>query len=341
MAWTRRDFFRRGLAGACALASQKAWAFSGSMLGRSEAPTGSYRVVHGWPILAEGYVLGQVSGVGIDSHNQVFVFHRAYHSWNRTDEVIKVPTILSFDGKTGKLTSSLGANMFVLPHGLRIDHDDNIWVTDLALQQIFKLSRDGKVLLRVGAERVAGCDSQHFDKPTDVAVAPDGTFYVSDGYGNSRVAKFSQSGRFLLDWGKKGQAPGEFDLPHSIALDRFGRVYVADRANGRIQVFTVDGAFAHEWKSPGLGRPWGLAFGPDGYLYVVDGGDLKQRPPDRGRVLKLDLNGNVLEKWSRFGNYDGQLYWGHDIAVGKDLDVYVGDVYYGMRVQKFTRQISR
>ena len=338
MASTRRDFFKQGFAGACALASQQAWALSDSMLAKEEVPTGSYRVVHGWPILPEGYVLGQVSGVGIDSHNQVFIFHRAYHSWNRTDEVINVPTILSFDGKTGTLTASLGANMFVLPHGLRIDHDDNIWVTDLALQQVLKLSRDGKVLLRVGTERVAGCDSQHFDKPTDVAVAPDGTFYVSDGYGNSRVAKFSQNGQFILDWGKKGRAPGEFDLPHSVALDRLGRVYVADRANARIQVFAGDGTFAHEWKSPGLGRPWGLAFGPDRYLYVVDGGDLKQRPPDRGRILKLDLDGNVLEKWSQFGNYDGQLYWGHDIAVGKDLNVYVGDVYHGMRLQKFTRQ---
>jgi len=90
-----------------------------------------------------------------------------------------------------------------------------------------------------------------------------------------------------------------------------------------------------EWKSVDLGRPWAVTIGPDGYLYVVDGGDLKPTPPDRGRVLKLDLNGNIVDRWGSYGNYDGQIYWGHDVAVGRNGAVYVGDVYYGMRVQKF------
>jgi DNA-binding beta-propeller fold protein YncE len=138
-----------------------------------------------------------------------------------------------------------------------------------------------------------------------------------------------------MDWGQKGRGPGEFDLPHSVAIDAQGRVYVADRGNARIQVFDAAGKFLHEWKSPELGRPWSVTIGPDNLLYVVDGGDLKPNPPDRGRLLKLNLNGKILAKWSRFGNYDGQLYWGHDLAVGKDGAVYVGDVSHGMRVQKF------
>jgi peptidylamidoglycolate lyase len=295
-----------------------------------------YAVVHGWPVLPDGMVLGQVSGVAVDSHNHVFVFHRAENSW-ATDKThpIAVPTILCFDGATGKLLSSWGENRFLEPHGLRVDSQDNVWLTDRALQQVFKFSHDGKLLLTIGTERVAGVDATHFDKPTDIAFASDGSIYVSDGYGNNRVAKFSPDGKFLFDWGHKGQGPGEFDLPHSVAVDAQGNVYVADRSNARVQVFDPNGKFLKQWKSPELGRPWSLAVGPDNLLYVVDGGDLKPVGFDRGQLLKLDLTGKILAKWSRFGNYDGQIYWGHDLAVGKDGAVYVGDVYHGMRVQKF------
>jgi peptidylamidoglycolate lyase len=295
-----------------------------------------YAVVHDWPILPDGTVLGQVSGVAVDSHNHVFVFHRAENSWaTEKTHPITVPAILCFDGASGKLLASWGENRFLEPHGLRVDVHDNVWVTDRALQQVFKFSHDGKLLLTIGTERVAGVDATHFDKPTDIAFASDGSIYVSDGYGNNRVAKFSPDGKFLFDWGHKGQGPGEFDLPHSVAVDAQGNVYVADRSNARIQVFDSTGKFLKAWTSPELGRPWSLTIGPDNLLYVVDGGDLKPAPPDRGQLLKLDLSGKILAKWSRFGNYDGQIYWGHDLAVGKDGAVYVGDVYHGMRVQKF------
>ncbi len=302
----------------------------------------AYHVVHGWPVLPDGYVLGQVSGVGVDSHNHVFVFHRAHHSWmeKKNKELIDAPTILCFDGGTGKLVASWGADRFLVPHGLRVDGDDNIWVTDVGLHQVFKFNHDGKLLVTLGDQRTPGLDSKHFNGPTDVAMARDGSIYVSDGYGNSRVAKFSPKGEFLFDWGRKGDKPGEFDTPHGVAIDSRGRVYVADRSNSRIQVFKGDGTFLTQWQSAGLGRPWAVTVGPDGYLYVVDGGDLKPRPPDRARILMLDLQGNILDQWGSFGNYDGQIYWGHDIAVGKNGDVYVGDVYHGMRVQKFSKSHS-
>ena len=295
-----------------------------------------YAVVHGWPVLPEGMVLGQVSGVAVDSHNHVFIFHRAEGSW-ATDKThpIASATILCFDGSSGKLLASWGENRFLEPHGLRIDSHDNVWVTDRALQQVFKFSHDGKLLLAIGTERTAGVDATHFNLPADIAFASDGSIYVADGYGNNRVAKFSPDGKFLLDWGRKGSGAGEFNLPHSVAVDAQRLVYVADRGNSRIQVFDANGKFLKMWSSPELGRPWSLTIGPDNLLYVVDGGDLKANPPDRGQLLKLDLNGKVLAKWSRFGNYDGQIYWGHDLAVGKDGAVYVGDVFHGMRVQKF------
>jgi len=302
-------------------------------------PSEPYSVVHGWPVLPDGMVLGQVSGVAVDSHNHVFVFHRAENSW-ATDKtrLISSPAILCFDGPSGKLLASWGENRFLEPHGLRVDSHDHVWVTDRALQEVFEFSHDGKPLLTIGTERVPGVDATHFDKPTDIAFAPDGSIYVSDGYGNNRVAKFSASGKFLFDWGHKGQGQGEFDLPHSVAVDAQGLVYVADRSNSRIQVFDSNGKFLKMWSSPELGRPWALTVGPDNLLYVVDGGDLKPAPPDRGQLLKLDLSGRILAKWSRFGNYDGQIYWGHDVAVGKDGTVYVGDVHHGMRVQKFIPQ---
>ncbi len=301
----------------------------------------AYRVAHGWPLLPDGFVLGQVSGVAVDSHNHVFVFQRADHYLGprptKNDQPIDVSTVMCFDGETGKLVSSWGADMFTVPHGLRVDRDGNIWATDVALHQVFKFSHEGKLLMTLGVKGTPGLDGKHFNKPTDVAISSDGSIYISDGYGNSRVAKFSPKGDFLFDWGRKGDKPGEFDLPHGITIDSQGRVYVADRSNSRIQVFKGDGTFLYEWKSAELGRPWALTVGPDSYLYVVDGGDLKPRPPDRGHILKLDLQGNIVDKWSSFGNYDGQLYWGHDVAVARNGDVYAGDIL-GMRVQKFSKR---
>ncbi len=305
----------------------------------ASAPEGSaYHIVHGWPVLPEGFMLGHVSGVAVDSHNHVFVFQRADHSilGKAFDSPIASPAILCFDGQSGKLITSWGAGLFYIPHGLRVDKDNNVWVTDIQIHQVMKFSHDGKLLMAVGEKGIPGLDGKHFNKPTDVAIAADGSFYVSDGYGNSRVAKFSASGDFLFDWGHKGSGPGEFDTPHGIALDREGRIYVADRSNGRLQVFTPDGKFLHEWKSAALGRPWAVALGPDGNLYVMDGGDLLPWPPDRAHILKLDLSGRILETWASFGNYDGQLYWGHDIAVGPDGAVYAGDIL-GRRVQKFVK----
>ncbi len=302
-----------------------------------EAAAG-YRVVHGWPALPEGHILGQVSGVAVDSHNHVFVFHRANRGWGeqKNEQLIEPATVLCFEGASGKQVLAWGERKFVVPHGLRVDAEDNVWVTDVGLHQVFKFSHDGRLLMTLGTERVPGLDSTHFNEPTDVAIAPDGAVYVSDGYGNSRVARFSADGRFLADWGERGTGPGEFDTPHGITVDTQGRVYVADRSNARIQVFDRRGTFLAQWKGAELGRPWAVTSGPDGLVYVVDGGDQPQVPPDRGRVHRLNADGKILETWGSFGNYDGQINWGHTVAVGKDGAVYVGDIR-GMRVQKFVR----
>jgi len=303
----------------------------------TEASTGpGYEVVHGWPVLPEGHVLGRASGVGVDSHNHVFVFHSAGREWVTPfpEEPIQTATVIMFDGDTGAQLAAWGQGLFIMPHGLTVDDHDNVWVTDVGRHQVFKFSHDGELLLTLGEAGVQGDDSEHFDLPTDVAILPNGSFYVSDGYGNARVVKFSSSGRFEFQWGTPGSGPGEFDLPHGIALDRDGRIYVADRSNSRVQVFSGEGQFIAEWKGDALGRPYGIEIGPDQKAYVVDGGDQPENLPDRSRAFRLGMDGTIEAVFGRFGNYDGQFSMGHDIAVGADGAVYVVDII-GSRVQKF------
>jgi len=296
----------------------------------------SYEVVHDWPRLPEDYVLGQVTGLALDSEGHLFVFHRAGRvNRDNIDVLLPEPTMLCLDAETGEMLSTWGEDMFTMPHGLTIDHEDNLWLTDVG-ERVMKFTRDGELLQVFGEFGVPGCDGTHFNLPTDVAVTPAGDFYVADGYGNFRVAKFAADGTFLFDWGEKGTAPGQFRTPHSITLDAEGRVYVAGRENSRIQVFDPDGGFIAEWKSEELGRPWGVQIGPDNLLYVADGGDWEPGTGQRSRLLVLDLDGNILAKWGAYGRYDGQMVWAHEVVVDAEGSVYVCDIH-GMRVQKFRR----
>jgi peptidylamidoglycolate lyase len=302
---------------------------------------GGYRVVHGWPQLPEGEHLGEVAGVAVDTHGNVFVFHRAGRSWPDSQVLDTTPiesaTVVLFDGRTGAILARWGANRFAMPHGITVDHDDNVWLTDCALHQVYKFDHDGQPLLTLGERAIAGNDSSHFNLPTGLAVARDGSFYVTDGYGNNRVLKFAPDGRFLFQWGTKGTGPGEFDLPHGITLDAAGRAYVADRGNARVQVFDAGGKYLSEWRGPALGRPYDVAVGNDGMAFVVDGGDQPESPPDRSGLVVVRPDGTVAQRVGRFGNYDGQFLIAHDVAVASDGAVYVGDIT-GRRIQKFVRE---
>ena len=285
-----------------------------------------YQVVHGWPSLPEGYTLGQVVGVDVDSQNRVWVFHRAARP------------VLCIDGASGEILSSFGDDMFENEHGLAVDADDNVWVTDADTHVVQKYSPDGELLATLGIKGEAGEDEERFNKPTDVEVAPDGSIYVTDGYGNNRIVKLDSDGKFVAAWGTKGTEHGEFDTPHGIAIDGSGRVYIADRGNSRMQVFDGDGKFLSEWKSDEIGRPWGVDITADGNVVVADGGDLTNTAYDRNGALLMTTDGEVIERWGSYGSHDGQFYWAHDIAAGADGAVYVTDVNVGMRVQKFVRR---
>jgi peptidylamidoglycolate lyase len=297
-----------------------------------------HEVVGGWPKLPKDHVLGLCAGVGVDSHNRVFVFHRCGRAWSNPfpTEPISQPTVTVIDGRTGKQLSEWGAGQFIMPHGLTIDHEDNVWLTDVGLHQVFKFTPDGKLLLTLGERGKPGADASHFNLPTDVAVLRDGSFYVSDGYKNTRVMKFSAEGRFEFEWGTKGDGPGEFNLPHGIALDGRGRVYLCDRTNSRVQVFDAAGKFLDSWKGPHIGRPYGVAVNPDGHVFIIDGGEPSLKPLERGKAVELDADGRVMDTFGSQGTGPGQFQLGHDIAVGPDGAVYVAEGT-GARVQKFVK----
>ena len=298
-----------------------------------------YEVVRDWPVLPEGRALGLCAGVGVDSHNNVFVFHRNERAWSTPfpGEPIAGPTVSVFDGGTGKLLASWGAGEFIMPHGLTLDREDNVWLTDVGRHQVFKFTHDGKLLLTLGERGKPGADKMHFNLPTDVAVLPDGSFYVSDGYRNTRVVKFDAAGRYEFEWGGKGAEPGKFNLPHGIAVDARGRVFVCDRSNARLQVFDPLGKFLMEWKGPEIGRPYGVSVAADGHIFIIDGGDQSATQPEHSKVVELDADGNVVESFGSFGTAPGQFQLGHDIAVAHDGSVVVAEGK-GKRVQKFIRK---
>lgn len=295
-----------------------------------------YRVVHDWPVLPDNTIFEEVSSVAVDSLGNVLALQRGGRKWPDSDVLdqtpIVLPTVFVFDGRTGKPLGWWGKERFALPHSLTVDHQDNVWVTDVALHQVFKFSHDGQLLLTLGERGVAGHDSSHFNRPTDVAVASDGSFYVSDGYENSRVVKFARDGKFMLTWGTKGKGPGQFDLPHGIALDAGGRVFVVDRQNARVQVFDGNGRHV-PWNSPPLVNPQDIAIGADGTVFVTDIGD-DRLPADRSGIYVTRPDGSLAGRIGRYGNYDGQFLVAHGVAVGKGGEVYVAD-FTGRRVQKF------
>lgn len=298
-----------------------------------------HEVVNGWPALLEGYTLGLCAGVGVDSHNNVFIFHRCGRLWKTPfpTEPIATATVTVIDGASGKLITSWGAGQFIMPHGLTIDRDDNVWLTDVGLHQVFKFTHDGKLLFTLGERSQPGDDHSHFNLPTDVAVLPDGSFYVSDGYKNTRVVKFTADGQYEFEWGTKGDAPGQFNLPHGIAVDAHDRVYVCDRTNSRIQVFDARGRFIDQWKGPQIGRPYGVGVAPNGHVFIIDGGEPSLKQSECGKAVELDADGRVLDTFGAFGREPGQFQLGHDITVAPDGSVYVAEGT-GQRVQKFVRK---
>jgi peptidylamidoglycolate lyase len=300
-----------------------------------------YELVKNWLQLPAGLKLGNPTGISIDTNQNIVVFHRAGRKWplfgSMPTERIENKTILIINKDNGKLIDSWGDNFFIMPHGLTVDNNNNIWVTDVGLNQVFEFSHDGKLLMQLGEARIAGSDSLHFNKPTAVAIAKDGSFYVSDGYGNSRIVKFSAQGKYLLEWGKKGDRQDDFNIPHGICLDFNGNVYVADRENNRLEVFDPNGKFIKQFTDKTFGAMCAVAFDDTkNKLFATDDFTflkLKHRGSD---IFIFDTSGRVQTRFGRSGSYEGPITWYHDLTVDKDGNIYVGDIL-GNKIQKFKK----
>jgi sugar lactone lactonase YvrE len=232
-----------------------------------------YREDVGWAKTALGRPFGSTIGVDIDRDGKsVWVYDRC---GGGTCQNSKIAPVMKFD-PTGKLVAAFGSGLVNDPHGFYVDRDNNIWLTDFRGKDgkghtVLKLSPDGKVLMTLGKPGVAGDGPDTFNSPTDVLIAPNGDIFVADGHGaqtNARIVKLSKEGKFIKAWGKEGKAPGEFDVPHGLGMDSQGRLFVADRANNRIQIFDQDGKFLAEWKQ--FGRPSGVFIDKNDIIYVAD-----------------------------------------------------------------------
>jgi peptidylamidoglycolate lyase len=316
---------RSGIAPACVIACLLAAPGAGTGRPDLQAPPGRYEEVKDWPRLPAGVELGEVPGVDVDANGHVFVFHRPGRGFEPdATALLTEPAVLEIDGDSGKLIASWGANTFLVPHGITVDQANNVWVTDVGLQQVFKFSHDGRRLLALGEPRVGGWDGTHFNQPTDTAVRPDGSFYVSDGYVNSRVARFDRGGRLLKEWGRKGAGDSEFSNPHGLAFLPAGDVLVADRENSRIQVFDRNGAFLRQWQgAKDTGRVFAVAADAAGALFV--GVRRADYDPATNGVLKLDREWRTVASIGFGAAGDPVFNAVHDIAVARDGSIYVAE----------------
>jgi DNA-binding beta-propeller fold protein YncE len=311
--------------------------------------------------------LGEVTGVAVNSKGHVFVFSRG----NTTGPAYAAAAaqLLEF-GPDGKSIREIGKNLYAwsFAHAVRIDKDDNIWVIDKGSDMIIKFNPAGRVTMVFGRKQEASdretgplehpvppktAEDGRFRQPTDVAFDPAGDIFISDGYINSRIAKADKNGNWIKSWGERGNKPGEFNTPHSIAADAQGNIYVADRGNGRIQVFDSDGKFLRVMKidvpfddsaRPAIGNkptlqtyakvmtmapgaPWTVCITPPPHqvLYTSDAYP--------GRVYKLSLDGKVLGAFGQSGKQPKQFGWIHEIACPSENTLYVAELL-NWRVQK-------
>jgi len=240
-------------------------AIGAGVFGQDNSKPNPYRTIENWAKLPDGRSWGSTSAVDIDRDGRsVWVAERcgANSCAGKTDD-----PVLHFDA-SGKLIKSFGSGMFLFPHGIAVDKDDNIWITDGQSANgkgftVVKFSPDGKILKTL---------NYAFNQPNDVAVAPNGDIFVSEGHtpmmGSAQILKFNKDGKFLMKWGKHGSGPGELEVPHTLAFDSRGRLFVGDRANNRIQIFDQDGKYLDQWKQ--FSRPSGMFIDKNDILYVTD-----------------------------------------------------------------------
>ena len=279
--------------------------------------THQYTVQENWWTLPEGWKFGWIPAVAVDSQDRVYVYSRSEH-----------PMVV-FD-RDGNFIDSWGDDILKDAHGIFIDADDNIYCTERDVHVMRKFTTEGELLMTLGTPDEPGAEGEPFNQPTDFALGPDGEMYISDGYGNARVHKYSPDGELIKSWGQPGTGPGEFDLPHCVRVDPRNRLMVADRENNRIQFFTLDGEYIEEWGD--LLQPDTIYIDEDDLVYIAELGQ---------RISIMTLDGEVISQWGseRGSTVPGEfLACPHGIWLDSHGDIYVGEVQADARLQKFIRQ---
>jgi len=304
----------------CAAAALSLTACDPALPPREEVP--KLAVDTGWPTIPAGAKFGEVSGVDVDAQGNVWVLHRAGRKWAESfpEEPIPEPTVFKFSPE-GKLLAQWGAGVFVMPHGISIDPEGKVWITDVAREQVFRFSPEGRQELTLGEQGVTAQDAAHFGRPADVAFLP-GRVFIADGYVNTRVAEVSPEGTFIRDW-------GDFKVAHAVAVDE-ARIYVADRENARIQVYDHAGKLTATWASPAGNHTYVMKPLGGGRVLALEGRDGADR---NGAVLRIYAAGGTVEASYDIGLPGKNASLGHDLAIGPDGHIYVTDVNGGRVVR--------
>ena len=265
--------------------------------------------------IPEGIYLKEVYDLAVNNQGELFVLSRGPHP-------------ISKFASDGRFLESFGEGLFTQVHSITVDHNEKIWITDVGLHTLFKLDETGRVEMVLGRQNNEGefyTDAVPlFNKPADVIISANGDIFVADGYGNSRVVKFDQTGNFIKTWGVKGEGSSEFNLPHSLAIDKKQRLLVADRENSRIQLFDLDGNYLETWNLPD--KPYCLTIDKNDFIYITLG-----KAP---KILKLDNDGKILGLFGSEGKGPGQFVMPHGIESGPDNEIYIAEPF-NWRVEKF------
>lgn len=295
----------------------------------------SYQADATWPRRPPSIRWGPMSGVAVDSQDNVWIL-------SRTDPPVQIYR------PDGTFLRSWGEGLLNTPHQLKLDSQGNVWLADSGNHVVLQCTPQGRVIRTLGTRGEPGCDERHFNRPADMVITPQGDVFVADGYGNARVVHFDRNGKFVKSWGKLGTGPGDFSLPHAIAVESRGRLYVADRNNVRIQVINQDGKFLDQWRN--LVVPCALWMTKDDELWVCGSSPMTWRsddkvlgyPPMDQLFMRFDTSGKLLQLWAAPKGEDGKeragdLNWVHGMALDSKGNIYAVDIK-GQRAQKFLLQ---
>ena len=336
-----------------------------SLLAQLSVPEIPYDAID--PIkLPDNLYLGEAVGVATNSKGFIYVYTRtgnpAATLGTRRTFARSAARLFEFD-PAGKFTREIGQESygFVFAHTVRVDRQDNIWVVDEGSNMVIKFDPQGRIVMTMGRKPEAlnttasvapppapatppqgpqgvGLAGDNFNRPTDVAWDAAGNIYVSDGYGNSRIAKFDKNGVYIRSWGSRGTAPGQFNIPHTIAVDAKGLVYVGDRGNNRIQVFDSDGNYKTSFINVGAPSAICITNGPTQYLFASNSNP--STTMDNGEIYKMTLDGKIVGRFGTAGKLLKEFGSVHEMDCRSESELYVGEIT-NWRVQKLTLRAAK